>query len=108
MICDKKDRAILIEARFADFSGGLKMWQESFYMIWRYQLTWNFAYHIRLIERHSGVSVRMFVKPEFEDGVRDMLADLGYCNVIMEEATVGIVFELEHDELDDIDILVMK
>lgn len=54
--------AIRVTAHFEDFDGSLEDWKETWYTLWRYQMTFSFAYEIALQHaRHNGVYVDMLV-----------------------------------------------
>lgn len=104
---DEKKKCLWVQARYKDFDGDLEKWKNSFYEIWRYQLTWNFAWKIELFERVDGVLVNMYVKPAFKDNIITTMNALGYQDISVENVRIGIVYEYDHDELDDIDYLTM-
>ena len=105
---DEKTSVIRMRATFEDFDGGLEKWKESFYMVWRWQLTWNFAYSLKLNEtRANGVLVDMLVKPAYRQNVLDMMKELGYQNISENTEYIGIVDMYGHDELEDIEALIL-
>ena len=99
----ERDKAIIVEATYADFDGGLDEWRQSFYNIWRYQMTWDYAYRIVVAERRSsGVYVRLLIKPVFKSDVLDMMDDLGYRNVTTEDTRVEFISSYDVQDVDDI------
>lgn len=107
-ICDEKKTALRINAWFEDFEGNLDKWKESFYTIWRYQLTWDFAYSIVLREtRKKGVYVSMLINPTYKSSTLDMMYDLGYRELTIEEEPVGFVSGYDHKELHDMEQLII-
>lgn len=107
-VYDEKKRCLKIQARYEDFDGSHEKWMSSFYEIWKYQLTWNFAWKIELLERVDGVLVSMNVKPEFADNVKAMMESLGYRNMEISKMYVGIINEVKHDELYDVDLIITE
>lgn len=84
------ERATLVEAWLGDFDGDIAKWKDSFYQLWRYQMTWSFAYQIGLIERRNGVYVRMIVRPAYRKSLEETMPDLGYGNIKFEDCKVVI------------------
>lgn len=107
-ICDEKKTALRINAWYEDFEGNLEKWKDSFYTIWRYQLTWEFAYSIVLREtRKKGVYVSMLINTTYKDNVLDMMYDLGYRELMTEQEPVGFVSGYDHEELHDMEQLII-
>ena len=101
-IYDEKKTAIRMTSHLEDFNGDSSEWKKSFYEVWRYQLTWDFAYEIALREsRRFGVFIDMLVKEAYKQNALDMLENLGYRNVTTSEENVGVVWEFEHKEFED-------
>ncbi len=99
-----EDGAVRIESDLQNFDGDVKKWRESFYMLWRYQMTWDFAYSIRVAERReSGVYVSLLIKEAFLSQVKELLNNLGYGATTEWKEHVGIVqtYELETSEAED-------
>lgn len=87
-----EEDSFLMTSHFNDFDGDLQKWRNSFYEIWRYQMTWSFAYDIEVTESRSrGVYVRLRVRPSFRHQAEDMLEALGYRNVEVTEEKIGVV-----------------
>lgn len=100
-----EDGAVRVEAEFQNFDGDVAKWKDSFYQIWRYQMTWDFAYSIDLIERRrTGVTLRMLVRKAYMPQVRDMLNDLGYRDIKEDSEHVGIVqlYDINVPEAEDL------
>ena len=98
----EKEKAIRVESNFEDFDGDIERWRNSFYTIWRYQLTWDFAYRITVIERRSGVYVSLLIKPVFKEDVLGMMEDLGYQNVTTEDCNVAFISSYDVQNVEDI------
>ena len=101
-VYDRREEALEVKATFADFDGGLEKWKESFYQLWRYQLTWDFAFRFDLKENKNGVYVDMLIELSFLESVLKTLEALGYRNVKITEESVGIISGFDHDELDGV------
>lgn len=87
-----EDGVLRVRAYISDFDGGHEKWQKSFYMLWRYQMTWDFAYEITVHEVHDGdVCVSMLIKESYKDQLLNTMEGLGYRNVRVEPEHVGIV-----------------
>lgn len=97
----EKEKAILVEANDKDFDGDIERWRFSFYNIWRYQMTWDYAYRITVEERRRGVIVRLIIKPAFKDDVLRMMEDLGYQNVTTEDVNVALISSYDLDWAED-------
>ena len=96
--------AIAIRAAYEDFDGELSKWKDSFYQIWRWQLTWSYAYKIEIRERRAnGVYLYMLIKPSFRKSVLGMLEEYGYKNVSEEATKVGVVESYEiWEDIEDV------
>lgn len=95
----EKRKAIRLVTYLNDFKGGdLNSWRNSFYEIWRYQMTFGFAFRIELQEsRAKGVYVCIYAKNGYKQNALDMLEYLGYGRVEVSAATAGVFDELEID-----------
>lgn len=85
-----------------DFDGDVEKWKKSFYEIWRYQMTWDFAYEITVHEVHGGdVCVSILAKNAFLGSAKSMLDSLGYRNLKTEKEHIGIVevFDLGDEDI---------
>ena len=99
----EKEKAILVEAKQEDFDGDTEWWRNSFYTIWRYQMTWDFAHSIKVDERRSsGVYVRLLIKPVYKEDVLGMMEDLGYRNVTTEDCNVAFISSYDVQNVEDI------
>lgn len=100
----EKRKAIKMVAYLNDFDADLNKWRNSFYEIWRYQMTFGFAYRIQLQEsRAKGVYIVLDVKLGYKQNALDMLDNLGYQRVQTFDIKCGVFDELELD--DDIDFV---
>lgn len=102
-----KEKAVRFVSHYTDFDGDVSKWKETFYTIWRYQMTWSFAYEIDLIDGHNGVFIDILAKEDFASNVRELLPDLGYGKITEYECKVGFVPSYRYDELDDVEMLIL-
>ena len=102
---DEKAKALLITAHYSDFDGDLQKWKNSFYEVWRYQMTWSFAYRIEIIDGTNGVFISLLIRPDYETPLMATLEDLGYRKVTKTETSVGIVDYYGRKELENIEEL---
>ena len=107
-IFDETEKAIRVTASYEKFDGDLAKWKESFYTIWRYQLTWSFAYEVNLNESRRGVFVDLLIKPAYRKNVEDMMDDLGYKEVQYDDERVGVIYRYDNDIPDDIDHIIAE
>lgn len=96
----EKRKAHAMIAYLNDFQGGdLNKWRNSFYELWRYQLTFNFAYDIQLCESNkNGVYVVVYCKNGYKNAAIETMENLGY-KVRVEDVVAGVV-----DMCDNLDI----
>lgn len=95
-----KEKCIWVVAHHNDFDGDLAKWKDSFYMLWRYQMTWSYAYDIEVNEnRKNGTFVRLLIKPAYLDNILGAMNDLGYRNIEIFDAYVGVAdgYEINTD-----------
>ena len=104
-VFDEIEKAVRVTANYGNFDGDIAKWKESFYMIWRYQLTWSFAYEITLNESRRGVFVDLLIKPAFKNDVAGMMEDLGYKEVQFSDERVGVIYRYDNDIPSDIDYI---
>ena len=113
---DEKVTAYCISASFEDFDGDLQAWKDTFYELWRVQLTHEIAYEIKLIERRTNsdygwvVNLDILVKEDFKDRTLDWMGKNGYRNIRTREETVGIVYGYNDepgDDIEDVDFLTL-
>ena len=94
----EKRKAIRMVAYLNDFDADLNRWRKSFYEVWRYQLTWNFAYRIKLDEsRKTGVFILIDVRLGYKQNALEMLENLGYRKIEVTEVTAVVFDDLEMD-----------
>lgn len=88
-----EDGVTRVRAYITDFVQDFgSTWKGSFYELWRYQMTWNFAYEIKVHETSDkDVCVSMLVKNAYLKNVLDTMESLGYRNVQIEEEHIGII-----------------
>lgn len=99
-----EDGAIRLEADCNDFEGDVEKWKDAFYQIWRYQMTWDFAYSIKVAERReTGVYLSMLIKKAYAKQVKELLKDLGYMKISISPEHVGIVqtYDINIPEAED-------
>lgn len=90
--------ALLVIAHFKDFDGDFQKWKDSFYELWRYQMTWSFAYELIVTEsKKNGVFVRMVINRTYENPLLNTMEDLGYKDIKVSGAVVGVIEFLEFD-----------
>lgn len=100
---DEKRKAFYITAGITDFEGTVTDWKLAFYQLWRYQMTWNFAYLIDLHDlRDKGATVQLVVREAYVDNVLGLMEDLGYRNVYTTEASVGIIWSVDRKDCADV------
>ena len=93
MKVSKKEKAIRVSTLFKDFNGDVQAWKDSFYELWRYQMTWDFAYDINLIDtRSGGVRLTIVTKSVYKDQLVETMTDLGYGNIKTADEYIGIVY----------------
>ena len=108
-VYDNKVKGIEVRTKLSDFDGNVEKWKYNFYEIWRYQMTWSFAYEIRVHELHGGdVELLIIAKPSYKENILSMLEGLDYKNVIVEDISIGEVWYFEYSELESIDFLSME
>lgn len=94
------EKAIRVISFYYDFNGGLDKWKDSFYQLWRLQLTWSFAYRLELHEiRSKGVYVDILCKPSFVNELVANMGEFGYRAITTKPCNVGMVdgYELPED-----------
>jgi len=105
---DRKEPAVEVSAWYEDFDGNVQKWRDSFYTLWRYQLTWDFAYRIDVREtRSKGTYVSLLIRKAYKEQVLETMDDLGYKNILTSDTKVGIVYGFETPEVEDIEDLVI-
>ena len=86
------EKAIRVTSFYDDFKGGVDKWKDSFYQLWRLQLTWSYAYRLELHEtRRSGVFVDILCKPSYVDELVANMGEFGYRAITTESCNVGMV-----------------
>lgn len=90
-----------LETSFDDFEGNLAEWKDHFYMIWRYQMTWKFAYKIEVFSRKGTAILRIVCKPWKQGEIREQLEVMGYRNINSETIKVGLLYRDDDVEEDD-------
>ena len=102
-VWDEKKPALRIVAHYENFDGQLDKWKDSLYILWRYQMTWDFAYRIDVRESRSrGVYVDLLIKPTYKEEVLETMDDLGYKGIITDETFVGIIDAYGIDEVEEL------
>lgn len=86
------ENAIRVRTFRSDFDGTTDEWKRVFYEVWRWQMTWDFAYEIRVHEMHDGdLCASLLIKSAYKKQCVDMLEEYGYRNIKVENEPVGIV-----------------
>jgi hypothetical protein len=101
---DEKEKAIRVNAFYEDFDGDIERWKDSFYQLWRIQLTWEIAYSINLRETRSrGVYIDLLIKPAYKEQLLESMDDFGYKNIQTEETNIAFLSTYDRKELADIE-----
>lgn len=103
-----KEEALKVRTNFEDFDGTVEKWKKAFYEVWRWQMTWSFAYTIKVHEYHDGdLGLVLLIKPAFKKSVLEMLEEYGYKNVKVENVNIGFVdFEVWSEDFDIDDVFM--
>lgn len=96
-----EDGVTRVMAFFSNFDGDVAKWRDSFYEIWRYQMTYSFAYELTVHETSDkDICVDMLIKDAYKDNVKDMMEDLGYKNIDFWPEHIGIAQLWDIDDYD--------
>jgi len=99
--------ALYVKAYLNDFSGNVHDWKNAVYELFRYNMTWGFAYQIDVLEsRGDGVFVQMHCSPSYEKSISEMMDDLGFKNVNVERESIGVVET--YDFPDDLSVWFVR
>ena len=91
--------AVRVTTHYSDFKSGIADWKECFYEIWRYQMTWDFAYEIKVYElRDRDLVVSVLVKKAFKKSAIGMMESIGYGNLRIEDEPVGMTCLIDTDD----------
>ena len=102
-VYDEKKPALRIVAHYENFDGGIERWKDSFYILWRYQLTWDFAYRIDVREsRKRGVYVDLLIQPAYKDTLLETMDDLGYKDIQTDETFVGLIDAYDIGDIEEL------
>ena len=105
----ERDDVTMIRAKLSDFGGSVEKWKDAFYEICRYQMTWDFAYDIKLWSTRSGdVVLVMYVKHAYLDHVTELMQDLGYGVLEKTDAKVGLVDRYSGNVDAEADLLILE
>lgn len=100
-----KEPAIAVRASLEDFEGDVTKWKDSFYELWRYEMTWNFAYVLKVNEySDKSVGVRIIARPAYKDALLDTMKHLGYRKITVDETAVAVISPYEYDMDGDLEI----
>lgn len=95
--------AVRVTATYKDFDGNIAQWRDTFYELWRYQMTWSFAYELAVREGKCGVFVDILAKPAYKSDILRTMEALGYKEVNAYEVKVGVIDSWALDsDIDDI------
>lgn len=84
--------AVFVTAHLNDFDGDVQKWKNAVYELFRYDMTYGFAYKIDVIEsRSNGVFVSITAKPTFESPLLETMNTLGFCNVRAQHESIGSI-----------------
>lgn len=92
------ESAVRITADYRDFDGDVTSWKLAFYEIWRFHMTFNFTYEIKVYEPRNDVRISILCKPAFKENALSMLDNLGYKNIKSKDEDVGIVGLLDVED----------
>lgn len=103
---DEKEIAEYFYTKLEDFDGTVEQWKERFYDLWRWQMSYNFAYKINLIDhlQYGGVELQIWCKKQYSKSVREIMEDYGY-KIYQTAKNIGVLYY--DDDLEDIDLVYM-
>ena len=83
--------AIQVFANFSKFNGTVQEWKNATYELFRYNMTFGFAYYIDIRENYKkDVYVVILLRPAYKDALIETMKDLGFDPTITEEK-VGVI-----------------
>jgi hypothetical protein len=100
--------AVYITSCLNDFDGGVQKWKNAVYDMFRWDMTYSFAYKIDVIEsRSSGVFILLICRPKFEESIVATMEDNGFRNIKVRHEDVGHIecTEFPEDMLIDFAIV---
>lgn len=101
------EEGLYVTAYLDDFGGSVSEWKNAVYEIFRYNMTWSFAYQIDVREsRNYGVFVSMHCNPNYEKNILNMMEDLKFRNVRAEREDVAVVET--YDFPDDLTVMFVR
>ena len=85
-------KALEVKAAYEDFDGGDakdQKWQYAFYQLWRYQLTYDFAYSIKVNEySDQTLDTILIIRPSYKNAVLQTMKGYGYRNIRVDDCKV--------------------
>ena len=91
----EKELVYVVESHYSDFKeeqDKLAEWKNAWYELWRYQMGYQFAYNMELIDnRKSGVFVRILCKEAFADVLIRTMTAIGYRGIESSVDTIGVI-----------------
>lgn len=97
----RKEKAVRTIAHYKDFTphsedNKVAEWKDAFYEMWRLQMTWGYAYEIRVAEsRKNGVYVSILSKECYADNIKGTMEDLGFGDVKQHKEGIMIADSLD-------------
>lgn len=95
----REEDAISITSFLSDFDGDVTAWKVGVYELFRWDMTYSFAYKIHVYEsRNDGVFVRVIAKPEYEEAIKETMEDIGFRKISLCHEKIGIIDPLDVPE----------
>ena len=107
----EKEKVVEIRSSLADFAGDTQAWKLAFYELWRYELTYSFAYRLRVWEySNKTVDVQILARPGYKDAIISTMKSLGYRNIKVENCAVASIspYDGDMEDQDDIEAAVIE
>lgn len=97
-----------IVSHLSDFDGDTQKWKNAVYDLFRWNMTYSYAYKINVNESRSrGVFVCIYCRPKFEEPLLDTMEDLGFRNTKATHEDFGTIECTEFPEDMLLDFVVV-
>ena len=88
----EKENAVIITAYYNDWDGDVRGWQEAYFKLLAWKNTWGLVYRLDIMAKsdHSPF-VELIIDPDCRVGIIEMMEDLGYKNMKVDDIVVGTI-----------------
>jgi len=98
----EKAKAVSLVAHGRDFDGDEQKWRDAYFHLLQWKMTWSLCYELDMNwSRKNGTFVRVVVKPDIAERLKEDMEEYGYRNISVDNITIELVSPRFDETVDE-------